>query len=106
SRRAFETRRFRLAEDFCRRGALVSQRRHLRVAIAYYCRINYRSDASGQSRRRRRLVRSELPRELWKISGGQDRAVEVINRIVKNVDVLVGNEEDLQKGLGIPGPEV
>ena len=25
---------------------------------------------------------------------------------MKNVDVLVGNEEDLQKGLGIPGPEV
>src|SRR5581483_6091568 len=44
--------------------------------------------------------------KLWKISGGQDRAVEVINRIVKNVDVLVGNEEDLQKGLGIPGPDV
>jgi 2-dehydro-3-deoxygluconokinase len=32
--------------------------------------------------------------------------VEVIARIVENVDVLVGNEEDLQKGLGIPGPEV
>jgi len=44
--------------------------------------------------------------KLWKISGGQDRAVEVIGRIVENVDVLVGNEEDLQKGLGIPGPEV
>ncbi len=44
--------------------------------------------------------------KLWKISGGQDRAVTVIDRIVKNVDVLVGNEEDLQKGLGIPGPEV
>lgn len=44
--------------------------------------------------------------KLWKISGGQDRAVSVINRIVKNVDVLVGNEEDLQKGLGIPGPEM
>ena len=44
--------------------------------------------------------------KLWKISGGQDRAVSVIERIVKNVDVLVGNEEDLQKGLGIPGPEV
>ena len=27
-------------------------------------------------------------------------------KIVENVDVLVGNEEDLQKGLGIPGPEV
>jgi len=26
--------------------------------------------------------------------------------IIENVDVLVGNEEDLQKGLGIPGPEV
>ena len=25
---------------------------------------------------------------------------------MENVDVLVGNEEDLQKGLGIPGPEV
>src|SRR5688500_17234857 len=41
--------------------------------------------------------------KLWKISGGQDRAVAVIDRIVKNVDVLVGNEEDLQKGLGISG---
>jgi len=44
--------------------------------------------------------------KLWNISGGGDRAVSVIARIVKNVDVLVGNEEDLQKGLGIPGPEV
>src|SRR2546425_862168 len=43
--------------------------------------------------------------KLWKISGGQGRAVEVLKRIVANVDVLVGNEEDLQKGLGIPGPE-
>jgi 2-dehydro-3-deoxygluconokinase len=30
----------------------------------------------------------------------------VVQRIVENVDVLVGNEEDLQLGLGIPGPEV
>ena len=30
----------------------------------------------------------------------------MIGRIVENVDVLVGNEEDLQKGLGIAGPEV
>jgi len=44
--------------------------------------------------------------KLWKISGGEGRAAEVIARIVENVDVLVGNEEDLQKGLGIPGPEV
>ena len=44
--------------------------------------------------------------KLWKISGGHERAVNIIDRIVRNVDVLVGNEEDLQKGLGIPGPEV
>jgi 2-dehydro-3-deoxygluconokinase len=44
--------------------------------------------------------------KLWKVFGGEDRAVEVLGRIVENVDVLVGNEEDLQKGLGIPGPEV
>lgn len=44
--------------------------------------------------------------KLWNIVGGQKRAVEVLGRILKNVDVLVGNEEDLQMGLGIPGPEV
>ncbi|HEY5915243.1 MAG TPA: sugar kinase [Verrucomicrobiae bacterium] len=44
--------------------------------------------------------------KLWNISGGADRAVSVLDRIVRNVDVLVGNEEDLQMGLGIPGPEV
>jgi 2-dehydro-3-deoxygluconokinase len=44
--------------------------------------------------------------KLWNISGGEERAVAVLDRIVKNVDVLVGNEEDLQKGLGVPGPEV
>jgi len=44
--------------------------------------------------------------KLWKIQGGMDRAVETIGKIVENVDVLVGNEEDLQKGLGISGPEV
>ena len=44
--------------------------------------------------------------KLWKVSGGADHAVDVVAKIVENVDVLVGNEEDLQKGLGIPGPEV
>lgn len=44
--------------------------------------------------------------KLWKVFGGADRAVEVVRRIVENVDVLVGNEEDLQKGLGMPGPEM
>jgi len=44
--------------------------------------------------------------KLWNIWGGHDKALAVIARIVEHVDVLVGNEEDLQKGLGIAGPEV
>jgi len=44
--------------------------------------------------------------KLWNIWGGHERAQSVIRRIVENVDVLVGNEEDLQMGLGIPGPDV
>lgn len=44
--------------------------------------------------------------KLWNIWGGEERAQSVIQRIVENVDVLVGNEEDLQLGLGIPGPEI
>ncbi len=44
--------------------------------------------------------------KLWRTGGGLERAQNVIRRIMEYVDVLVGNEEDLQKGLGIPGPEV
>jgi 2-dehydro-3-deoxygluconokinase len=44
--------------------------------------------------------------KLWIVSGGRDRAPSVLDRIVKLVDVLVGNEEDLQKALGIAGPDV
>ena len=44
--------------------------------------------------------------KLWNIWGGQERAQAVISRIVENVDVLVGNEEDLQLGLGIAGPKI
>lgn len=44
--------------------------------------------------------------KLWSLWGGEERAQSIVKRIVENVDVLVGNEEDLQLGLGIPGPEV
>ena len=44
--------------------------------------------------------------KLWNIWGGHDRALSVLGRIVEHVDVIVGNEEDLQMGLGIPGPEI
>ena len=40
--------------------------------------------------------------KLWNGSGRAGRARQsILSRIVENVDVLVGNEEDLQKGLGI-----
>jgi len=44
--------------------------------------------------------------KLWKISGGLETAQKTLRDIVEHVDVLVGNEEDLQKGLGIVGPDV
>ena len=44
--------------------------------------------------------------KLWKPQGGMAKAHKVLGEIVDNVDVLIGNEEDLQKGLGFAGPEV
>ncbi len=43
--------------------------------------------------------------KLWKAQGDVARAPKVFSRIVEHVDVLVGNEEDLQKALGVKGPE-
>lgn len=45
--------------------------------------------------------------KLWNAyQGGHGRALEILKRIVDNVDVIVGNEEDLQLGLGVEGPKV
>jgi 2-dehydro-3-deoxygluconokinase len=44
--------------------------------------------------------------KLWNLWGGQEQASSTLNHIVENVDVLLGNEEDLQLGLGIAGPKV
>ena len=44
--------------------------------------------------------------KLWAPIGGLEKAQKVLRSIVEHVDVLIGNEEDLQTGLGIPGPEV
>ena len=51
-----------------------------------------------------RLIGFELPQEWDASEGGSVRAIEVNREIVSRVDVLIGNEEDLQEGLGIPGP--
>ena len=44
--------------------------------------------------------------KLWAAAGGSRKPTEVLGRIVRHVDVLIGNEEDLQEGLGIAGPKV
>ncbi len=44
--------------------------------------------------------------KLWKSAGGLERAQRVLRRIASQVDALIGNEEDLQNGLGIAGPDV
>ncbi|MEJ7713228.1 MAG: hypothetical protein WKF84_26130 [Pyrinomonadaceae bacterium] len=41
--------------------------------------------------------------KLWAVFGGQEHAVETVARIVENVDVLVGNEEDLAERFGHSG---
>ena len=55
---------------------------------------------------RRHVVRPELPRQAVGVRRRRRARQQVLRRIVDHVDALIGNEEDLQKGLGIPGPEV
>ena len=44
--------------------------------------------------------------KLWASVGGAAKGQQVIRTIAGHLDALIGNEEDLQKGLGITGPEV
>lgn len=44
--------------------------------------------------------------KLWAANGSQSSAAETLGRIAEQVDVLVGNEEDLQLGLGLKGPDI
>lgn len=45
--------------------------------------------------------------KLWKtLDGGEAKGLEMMRKIAENVDVLIGNEEDLQKGLGLEGQDV
>ena len=104
---AAQARRFRLEGNLRRRRALVPQRRHFRRAVP---ETTAEVIIEGmQAAKPAGAVTSfdlNYRAKLWNIVGGHERAVAVLDRIVKNVDVLVGNEEDLQLGLGIPGPEV
>jgi 2-dehydro-3-deoxygluconokinase len=43
--------------------------------------------------------------KLWGIWGGSDKAREILGQIVSNADVLVGNEEDLQRAWASEAPK-
>lgn len=45
--------------------------------------------------------------KLWKtLDGGEAQGLDRMRKIAASVDVLIGNEEDLQKGLGLKGQDV
>ncbi|MEM8947105.1 MAG: sugar kinase [Planctomycetota bacterium] len=45
--------------------------------------------------------------KLWKtLPGGEKKGIDMNREIAANLDVLIGNEEDLQKGLGLVGQDV
>ncbi|MEM7811537.1 MAG: sugar kinase [Planctomycetota bacterium] len=45
--------------------------------------------------------------KIWKtLEGGEAKGLEMMRAIAANCDLLVGNEEDLQKGLGLEGQDV
>ncbi|MCX7047820.1 MAG: sugar kinase [Candidatus Sumerlaeota bacterium] len=44
--------------------------------------------------------------KLWAPLGGKEQAQKVMREIASKVDVLIGNEEDMQTALGIKGPDV
>jgi 2-dehydro-3-deoxygluconokinase len=44
--------------------------------------------------------------KLWASVGGDKRGQTVIREIAGHLDCLIGNEEDLQRGLGLPGQDV
>ncbi len=66
---------------------------------------DHRGDAGRQGRRGDHLVRPELPGQALGLRRRRRaKGQQVIREIVGHVDALIGNEEDLQKGLGIDGP--
>ncbi len=44
--------------------------------------------------------------KLWKTIGSEARGQEMCQNIARHCDVIIGNEEDLQKGLGMEGQDV
>jgi 2-dehydro-3-deoxygluconokinase len=65
-------------------------------------------EAMQEARRQGAIVSFDLNyrEKLWRTRGGREHAQATLTQLVEQVDVLVGNEEDLQLSLGIEGPAV
>ena len=64
-------------------------------------------DAIGAARAHGAIVSCDLNyrAKLWSRLGGEAKAREIMSHVVENVDVLVGNEEDIGLSLGISQPD-
>jgi 2-dehydro-3-deoxygluconokinase len=64
-------------------------------------------EAMTEARRAGAVVSFDLNyrEKLWRARGGREHAQQVTRRLVEQVEVLLGNEEDMQLSLGIAGPE-
>ena len=62
--------------------------------------------AASQSDSLRGFASQNYRAKLWATMGGLEKAQEVGGQIAELCDVIVGNEEDLQLGLGVKGADV
>ena len=62
--------------------------------------------AAGQPDSLRGFASQNYRAKLWATMGGLEKAQEVGGQIAELCDVIVGNEEDLQLGLGVKGADV
>lgn len=85
---------------------MVSLWRYLRCLVAYHLELIVEGMQVAKANCAVTSFDLNYRAKLWKTIGGEAKGQEMIAKIVKNVDVLVGNEEDLQKGLGIEGQDV
>jgi 2-dehydro-3-deoxygluconokinase len=98
--------RLRLGRHLRRRRALVPQRRHLRRPVRDHGRTDHRGHEGGQGAGRGDLLRPQLPPETLGHLGRPGQGGGCAGAHRRERGRLVGNEEDLQKGLGIEGQDV
>ena len=102
-----QSRRHRLGSSVRRRRrALAPHRRHLRRARRAHSRRRRGRRRERPPARHDRLVRPQLPAEPLEGVRRTGSGEEVNRRLVAQVDVLIGNEEDFTAGLGFEVPGV